>query len=62
MNANIIKLERKYNSYRTNHILHLILSLLTLGIWVVIWGLVTLHNHGMRSRIASELDRLYVKE
>lgn len=30
---------------RTNHLLHLLLSLFTLGFWVPVWFIVALYNH-----------------
>jgi hypothetical protein len=36
---------------RTNHILHLILSLITFGLWVPVWILAAMNNAGKRSAL-----------
>lgn len=38
--------------HRPNHLLHLILTLLTLGIWGIVWIIVTLTNREKRKSIA----------
>lgn len=38
--------------HRPNHILHLILTILTLGIWAIVWIIVTLTNRERRKSIA----------
>ena len=30
------------NSYKVNHILHALLSVLTIGFWIIIWALICL--------------------
>jgi len=37
--------------HRTNHVLHLILSLVTLGVWVPVWLLVAVSNSIERGKI-----------
>lgn len=39
---------------RTNHVLHLILSILTLGVWLIVWALVALM--GGEKRMVVEVD------
>ena len=36
---------------RTNHLLHLILSLFTFGFWIIIWILVIAHNIQTKKRL-----------
>lgn len=40
--ANLVK------GHRTNHILHLILSIVTLGLWLIVWLIVALTNKEKR--------------
>ena len=42
---------------KTNHVLHLLLSVVTLGVWVLIWILVAISNSSENSRI----DRVIAK-
>lgn len=44
MKPNEIYLISKLAKYRTNHILHLILSIMTGGLWIFIWFLVAMKN------------------
>ena len=48
------KLER----YRTNHILHIILSILTGGLWLGIYLFMTIHNASKRSEIERRIKKL----
>lgn len=59
-NTNKDILLAKYNSYRTNHILHLILSILTGGLWVVIWILCGISNSIERKKIESKINKMSV--
>ena len=43
---------------RTSHVLHLLLSLLTLGLWVPVWLLVALSNANENRKVDRELRRL----
>jgi hypothetical protein len=40
--------------YKTNHVLHLLLSLLTVGGWTIIWFIVAADNTDKRNRIYSK--------
>lgn len=42
---------------RTSHILHLILSFITLGVWIFIWILVAISNSTENSRIDREIKK-----
>lgn len=50
MSAAII-LEMQKQRFRTNHILHLLLSIFTFGFWIPVWLLVTLSNKLERDRL-----------
>lgn len=41
---------------KTNHLLHLILSILTVGFWIVIWVLVAASNGSENARIDREIN------
>lgn len=43
---------------KTNHILHLILTLLTFGFWVIVWVIVAINNNNYNSRIESEMGQI----
>ena len=53
-----IVLQDRLARYRTNHLLHLILSIFTAGMWVPMWLLVTLSNAIERYRIIRKLNKL----
>lgn len=42
----------------TSHVLHLILSLITVGFWIPVWILVTLSNSIENRRIDREVGKL----
>ena len=57
MNADQQLLLAKYNNYKTNHVLHLILSVLTVGFWIPIWALCGLSNANERKKIEQKLRK-----
>ena len=48
-------LTAKRAHYQTNHILHLLLSVISLGCWLPVWALVSLSNYLEREKIDKEL-------
>jgi hypothetical protein len=42
-----------YQPVETNHLLHLVLSLVTCGFWLPVWGLVAVINHGRTKRLTT---------
>ena len=42
----------------TNHILHLILTFLTFGFWLIVWICIAMSNSNYNSRIQSEIKSL----
>jgi len=42
---------------KTSHLLHLILSIITAGLWVVIWVLVGLSNYMENARIEKQIEK-----
>ena len=45
---------------KVSHILHLILSVFTMGLWVVIWLIVTVSASMERNRLKAQLKRLMI--
>lgn len=58
INRKIFKLDEKLKKYKTSHILHLLLSVLTAGLWIAVWLLVTISNANERQKINAEIDKL----
>ncbi|WP_156827033.1 zinc-ribbon domain-containing protein [Geopsychrobacter electrodiphilus] len=42
---------------KTSHILHLILSVITGGLWIIIWVLVAISNSSDNSKIESQIKK-----
>lgn len=55
--AMILNSQRK----QTSHVLHLILSLLTAGLWLVMWILVALSNSLENAKIDRRIRKLYAE-
>ena len=60
MNTSIYKLQTKLAAAQTNHVLHLILSIITAGFWVPIWIMVTIWNSIKRGSIEKKMDALAI--
>lgn len=52
---NEAQLLAKRADYKTSHVLHLILSILTAGLWVLVWILVSISNASQRAAIDRQL-------
>ena len=48
---------QQYQDYRTSHVLHLLLSLVSIGLWIPVWALVSLSNGIERRRIRKLIER-----
>ena len=46
------------DDYKTSHVLHLLLSVFTLGIWVPVWIIVALSNAIERKKIDRALGKI----
>ena len=57
-NKQIRALERKQESQNVNHILHLLISVFTAGIWIPIWILIVMSNTNVGS-LDRKLEKLY---
>jgi len=53
------EIERLLSLQKVNHILHLILSVLTAGIWLIVWLLVIISVSLERKRLENKLKELY---
>jgi hypothetical protein len=47
----------KRSDYQPSHVLHLLLSLITFGIWLPVWLLVAISHSNERSKIDAALRR-----
>lgn len=55
--ANQAQLLARREDYKTSHILHLLLSVITCGFWIPVWFLVAITNSAGRARIDRQLAR-----
>ena len=56
MNNAVILLEMRKR--RTSHLLHLVLSIFTGGLWVFIWALCTILNMLHNAELARKIDKI----
>lgn len=54
----IQRLEIQKDHYRTNHILHLLLAVLSLGLWIPAWILVSVSNANERSKAQRKINKI----
>ena len=50
------KAERAYKAAKTNHILHIILSIVTAGIWIIAWLFIANWNIHKRTNLEKIID------
>jgi len=55
----IQELQRKIDKTKINHILHIILSLLTFGIWIIVWIIITIISVIKRENYEEDLKEIY---
>lgn len=53
-----LQLLMRMEKYKTNHILHLLLSVLTAGFWIPVWVIVAISNANERAKVNKKLKRL----
>jgi len=58
----IRKYERQIDANKTNHILHLLLSIFTGGFWIIAWAIISLENSRKRSFAEKRIDSIYSPE
>ena len=56
MNPHTAQIQHEMTKYKTSHVLHLILSVLSGGAWVIIWILVAISNSSAMSSLEAELQ------
>lgn len=54
----IVKLQTKRESYKTNHVLHLLLSIFTLSLWVIPWFFIAQSNGKKRYMIDRYIEAI----
>ena len=52
----MIVAQNNLHQAKTNHILHLILSIITVGFWIPIWIIVTLNNSSKKTIIENDIQ------
>ena len=55
---NATALAAKRNDYKTMHVLHLLLSVISMGLWVPFWILVAISNAIERGKIDRKLGKI----
>lgn len=58
-NYEISRLERRYASEKTSHLLHFILTLLTGGLWIIIWVVSALATSTTKARYEKQIHAVY---
>lgn len=58
MNPNLYLELAKIQKYRTSHLLHLVLSIITAGLWVPVWLLVTISNANERQKAERRIRKM----
>ena len=58
MNTSIHLELAKIQKYRTSHLLHLALSVLTGGLWIPVWLLVTISNANERQKAERRINKM----
>ncbi len=62
MNAQSILLHNKLANQKTNNVLHIIIALLTVGLWIPVWMIIALYNSVERRRLAEKITTLEESE
>jgi hypothetical protein len=60
MNNSIILLEMRKK--KTMHVLHLLLSLISGGLWLIVWIICGLSNHFYNKGLDEKIDRIVLME
>jgi hypothetical protein len=53
--------EQLKSKHDTNHILHLVLSVITFGWWIIAWVLIAIINKGKRNNIEERFTKMQIK-
>jgi len=57
----LTKQEMRIAEYKTSLLLHLVLALISMGLWVPSWLLITVSNANERAKARREIQRLEMK-
>ena len=58
MNPDFMILQLQQRKKKTSHVLHLLLSVITGGLWLVIWALCSIANASQNSKIDKEIEQV----
>ena len=58
MSDDRLLLEMRRQHYKTNHILHFLLTIFTLGLWVMVWLLMALSNSHQRGKVERQIMQI----
>ena len=58
MNPDFMILQLQQRKKKTSHVLHLLLSVLTGGVWLIIWALCGIANASQNSKIDKEIEQV----
>lgn len=50
------KMQREYEKSETNHILHAIISIFSIGFWLIVWLFIALANGSKRKKLEKMID------
>jgi uncharacterized membrane protein len=53
--------EQLKSKHDTNHILHLVLSVITFGWWIIVWVLIAIINRSKRDNIEERFTKMQIK-
>jgi len=54
----IVKINMELANLKTNHVLHLLLCVFTIGLWVFVWGVCVLSNENERGKLKTRQTKL----
>lgn len=58
MDAQLMILQLQQRKKKTSHILHLLLSVITGGLWLIIWACCSIANASQNSKIDKEIEQI----
>ena len=58
MNPDFMILQLQQRKKKTSHVLHLLLSIITGGVWLIIWALCSIANASQNSKIDKEIGQV----
>ena len=58
MSDDRLLIEIKKQQYKTNHVLHLLLSIFTVGLWIPIWIIVGLSNSIEKKKLDHKITKI----